>query len=201
MLFIARFSRTSNRLAAGLLALLLATFSVAATAAGEGERRAFTEAEIAKNVQDYLNVVFGGAPPRLNDYLRLEGSQNRSEYHLELAECEKTWGVSIYLKCDMAQLDKRCEQWISRRNNTPAKAESLYFQTLRRAVPTPPSSVVIKEVRKAGEAGGPYTVIAQSASGLALELSHASVPAEKKSGLVSLIAVDGKSVDEILGMP
>lgn len=197
----ARFFRTSDRLAAGLMALLLATFSVATAAAGEGERRAFTEAEIAKNVQDYLNVVFGGAPPRLNDFLRFEGSQNQSEYHLELAECEKTWGVSIYLKCDVAQMDKRCEQWISRRNDTPAKSESLYFQSLRKAVPTPLASVVIKEVRKVGEASGPYTVIAQSASGLALELSHVSVPAEKKSGLVSLIAVDGKPVDEILGLP
>ena len=154
----------------------------------------YTVAEIRRNVESLLAVLFGAGEPTLTDYRRIGRDDRGPERDQEMAHCARSWPPATpharYLQ--NYGFDSPCRGWLAARRADPSAAPSLSLRALRRRFPIALGDLAAWEVRvvegPASVAGARLTIEALSPAGDRLTFHHPAHPLDANDRLTATLA-------------
>jgi len=149
-----------------------------------------TQAAMAGDVEDFVQLLSKETPPTLSDFRQFYGSGAENELEIELRVCEKKgWAPTSN--------NPNCLKYINNRNENPEKTPSMYFAWLKGKLPTKPKLKVLKIERVARGDFLPYELIHTALDNVKV-IFYRPLKHTEHFGRLSVREIDGIPVNKLL---
>lgn len=156
-------------------------------------KQVFNTEEVKKNVNKYLENIFGKKSPSLSSYFFYEG-KTESEAIYEYYKCKLKWNG---VKTDA------CKEWMKSRDSDPDAAVSEYYEAIRRKIHFTIDDDSFVSIQYPDFKNNFYfkVVVRDNKASINLELLHAGNRAMTDLFLISISKINGLDLRSVLGLP